>query len=223
MVPAPGMLQALGEVMEKEEEMAEQERLKRKQELAEKRTTQQEGEEGGTTEVETEQLMTEIEKLVASGKGWTASDRRKYLNELHEGPELAMFCEDTNEMDPRMVEALAALKYDGELPAKVVSKQVEIFQRGNRKGKLAEQMAEGINATIREQYEERRQKDLLDSAEAEVQKLDEMQRLMGYLHEKKSHQWADYRATDEAEFAMLKKGAEADKLFLRELSKEQFH
>ena len=114
-------------------------------------------------------------------------------------------------------------KYDGELPAKVVSKQVEIFQRGNRKGKLAEQMAEGINATIREQYEERRQKDLLDSAEAEVQKLDEMQRLMGYLHEKKSHQWADYRATDEAEFAMLKKGAEADKLFLRELSKEQFH
>ena len=56
-----------------------------------------------------------------------------------------------------------------------------------------------------------------------MQKLDEMQRLMGYLHEKKSHQWADYRATDEAEFAMLKKGAEADKLFLRELSKEQFH
>ena len=46
-VPAAGMLHALGEVMEKEEEIAEQERLKRKQELAEK--TQQEGEGGGTT------------------------------------------------------------------------------------------------------------------------------------------------------------------------------
>ena len=60
--------------------------------------------------------MTEIEKLVASGKGWTGDARRKYLDELHEGPELPLFCDDTDEMDPRMMEALAALKYDGELP-----------------------------------------------------------------------------------------------------------
>ena len=34
--------------------------------------------------------------------------REETLDELHDGPELPMFCEDTNDMDPRMLEALAA-------------------------------------------------------------------------------------------------------------------
>jgi len=47
---------------------------------------------------------------------WSAEERRKYLDELFDGPELPMFAESAEEMDPRLVEALTFLKYDGETP-----------------------------------------------------------------------------------------------------------
>jgi len=62
------------------------------------------------------ELMTEIGRLIGEGKGWSPEDRKTYLNELHKGPELPMFAESNAEMDPRLAEALAALKYEGETP-----------------------------------------------------------------------------------------------------------
>ena len=134
-VPAGQMLNALGEVMEQEEEVAEQERRQRKQQAAE------------GNEEETEQLMTEIEKLVKSGKGWTSDERRKYLDELHDGPELPMFCEDTNDMDPRMLEALAALKYDGELPEDL-AEQAKIDGNKNYKTAVARRRNVSVHARL---------------------------------------------------------------------------
>jgi hypothetical protein len=63
-----------------------------------------------------EGLLDEIEKMVSEGKGWSADNRREYLDNLHKGPELPLFSDSAEEMDPRLVEALSALKYEGEEP-----------------------------------------------------------------------------------------------------------
>lgn len=38
------------------------------------------------------------------------------MDELFDGPELPLFAESAEDMDPRVVEALTFLKYDGETP-----------------------------------------------------------------------------------------------------------
>ena len=88
------MLEALGEAMDE----AEQDKATRAQE-----------------DGEDDPLSKEIGRLIEE-KGWSEEERRKYLDELMEGPELPMFAESTEDMDPRLVEALTHLKYDGETP-----------------------------------------------------------------------------------------------------------
>jgi len=94
MVDGREMLTRIGEQMEKEEAEVEAARA------------QEDTGDG---------LMLEIERLVKE-RGWTADDRRGYLDKLHEGPELPLFADSSDEVDPRLVEALSALKYDGEEP-----------------------------------------------------------------------------------------------------------
>mmetsp|Transcript_42625 Transcript_42625/g.86176 ORF Transcript_42625/g.86176 Transcript_42625/m.86176 type:complete len:514 (+) Transcript_42625:109-1650(+) len=91
MVDASSMLGLLGSAIEEADEESEKNRR----------------EEG---------LLDEIEKMVKQGKGWSDEKRRDYLDKLHEGPELPLFSDSVDEMDPRLVEALAELKYDGEEP-----------------------------------------------------------------------------------------------------------
>jgi hypothetical protein len=86
------MLEKIGRVMEEEEEAV-----------------------AAAREAADDGLITEIEKLVKE-KGWSADERRTYLDKLHEGPELPLFADSADEMDPRLIEALAHLKYDGEEP-----------------------------------------------------------------------------------------------------------
>ena len=78
-------------------------------------------------------IQREIDKLVKE-KGWAAEERRKYLDELHEGPELPLFAETGEDMDPRLAEALAALKYDGETPEELADKCKDM---GNKNFKTA--------------------------------------------------------------------------------------
>lgn len=80
-------------------------------------------------------LILEIEKLVKT-KGWSADDRRSYLDKLHDGPELPLFADAGDEMDPRLIEALAHLKYDGEEPEDL-AEQAKID--GNKNYKTAVQ------------------------------------------------------------------------------------
>lgn len=65
---------------------------------------------------EEDPLSEEIKKRMADGKGWSAEERQKYLDSLHDGPELPMFADSFEDMDPRLVEALSALKYEDETP-----------------------------------------------------------------------------------------------------------
>jgi len=89
MVPAEEYLQHIGQALEEEELAADADA--------------------------SDSLIREIDKQVAE-KGWSAEERRAYLDSLSEGPELPLFADSATDLDPRLVEALAYLKYEGETP-----------------------------------------------------------------------------------------------------------
>ena len=43
-------------------------------------------------------LDVEIEKMLLGGKGWSAEERQKYIDELINGPELPLFADSSDDM-----------------------------------------------------------------------------------------------------------------------------